>query len=464
MGGLLIAAVIVVPLTLTWSRVEDDYAAAKAFPRSAAAYRAAGFPWTAAELVAPVKPEDNAAPYLRLAVAQVKSIGAGRKATDKKLDLGNPERSPEVVRLLEPAMHTALYASKLPALDFQRDWDAGPTLLFPEYSYLKTICRGLCARAEDEATRGDLDGCTRDLLGVRRISALLAGDPIPISVLVQISCDNAALTSIQRCAERVSGKATALRALQAVLDVPVKEPDFFRALRGEAYMQLSIIRSSQAQRYFLPDARVVIREAVPGDVKLKASLDRALEAWTRIGEAERRSHQNLRAVAKVAQRIADDLGSRNTTSYFEVGQIFPQFSAGADELVADKALNIATRALLAALIHKADTGKFPPRLSDMPGKWIDPFTGEPLHYKLTESATQRPMVNKVEHPIVNEKRSTRYTVGWTNRPPQISLRVYSVGPNERDDNGISQAEQREQGRDKDFDIVAAYPAIRPKTW
>ena len=79
-----------------------------------------------------------------------------------------------------------------------------------------------------------------------------------------------------------------------------------------------------------------------------------------------------------------------------------------------------TQALLAAIEIRHKTGSYPADISQIPGKWIDPFTGKPLLLKRAGEG----------------------------------IRIYSIGPNGKDDGGLMSWEKGGKGSD---DVVVSYP-------
>jgi hypothetical protein len=440
LAGSVVGVVIVAPVVHGFFKYEDDYDAAHGLSKAEAAYRAAGMPLTPDQLVPPVSKHDNAAPYLELAFAQVGALTGdpGEGPTDGASNLDHPEASPATVHRLDPALRTALYAASKPSLDFQRPWQEGSLLEFREYSTFKTICRALSTRAEDEAAHHDVKGCTRDIAGARKLAGLIGQDPTIIALLVQVACNGIVSDSVQRCAASLAGDPGALRELEKAVSSPVLQPDLVRALRGEAFMQLATARNPanqgvtidpSDQQHNSADARRVLSQAVPVEVRTKAATDRVLEYWAKLGPYMNSHRHDPRAIARKTQELSDELNRHETTSYMIASAISGGFQQAGSSIVENEARDVVLRALLAAMIRRAETGRFPTKLAELPGKWIDPFTGGPIRLIASNG-------------------------------PDQSIKVYTLGPSGIDHGGMTRGQLGSANLDSsEFNVVACYPPL-----
>jgi hypothetical protein len=437
LAGLLVAATIVAPVAHFFFKYDDDYEAARSLKKAEAAYRAAGLPLSAQELVPKVRKEDNAAPYLQLAIAQLQALDTSKDGRFRGFDPNHPEENPAIVDRLKPALQTAIYASTKPRLDFQRNWDSGVTILLPEYSYIKNLCRALDFRAEEEARAGDVKGCARDIIAARRIASLLGRDPTMMAVLSQIACDSLLFVSVQKCAASLQGNLRGLRSLQSAVSLPVPGPDLVRGLRGDAFMNLATARNPIYQagnkldeatgNRTSGDPRTVLKQAVPLDIQVKASQVRVLEFWAALGNFVRSHRQDPKAVAQKAQELVDDTVAHETTSYMLVSQLAPIIVQGGAAVLDDEARDTTLKALLTALIYRSQTGRFPTSLKQLPGKWMDPHQGIPLHLAVSNG-------------------------------PAPTFKVYSLGPKGIDHGGMTRGQLGESRLDdSEYNITASYP-------
>ncbi len=78
---------------------------------------------------------------------------------------------------------------------------------------------------------------------------------------------------------------------------------------------------------------------------------------------------------------------------------------------------------MAAMDVKQKTGNWPNSASQIPGTWDDPFSHQPLHVKSSKS----------------------------------EVRIYSLGPDMKDDGGTRRAELGNGAATSAYDIVASYP-------
>lgn len=404
---------------------------------AARAYRDAGLPWEAKDVDSrlPVAEAENAAPLIRTAghALVLKSYLANRIRIMHELGEGNTRAAAADLAPFGKAMNLAIAASKRPRADYHRDWDEGPALLFPEVVTIKAFVRLFCFRAELKSQLNDSPGAIADLQVAMRLSYLAGQDPCIIAMLVEVACHRFVFDSVRRCALTVRQDAKAIRALAETIEVEYREPNFVDALAFEAYMPVTLTRNmrlfplSGEDPNFNLDKSKLKRTGIPADAYSRSFMTSALREWTEAKPMMDRYRTDPLRLADALDVIDHKWKQKSGLSNVLQDISFSAYPEAARAAVADKADFVITEALLHAVLSQAQTGRMPARLADIPGSWLDPFTGKPI--RMTDRAG--------------------------------TLRIYSLGPNRKDDGGIG-IQELEGDAKKDYDIVAAFPPPKRK--
>lgn len=412
-------------IVVTW--VDYPMVAARSESAEAAAKRA-GLPWVASDLASNevVPPEDNAASEFQALAGAF--TPAGGSSPDWPSSAGEVARvldRPDVLAIIERM------ATK-PRVVIERDWILGPQTPFTEIGATHTAVLVILARAEARMGADRL-GAIDDLGRARRIERLVTDDAPVLMALTTARTARRIAATHARVAERCATDETALRRLAAHFDEPLRDLPAEAFLRADFYGGLASLRNVRGLGGIgaLSGAEgAKLRELTPGRVRrdgwprnsnYRAMAVRYVEEWTRL-MLEVRSHAGDplaqdRAIAAMEARIE----GQNGLSYAGVKAVgAPPASLGTS--LASRSAQIAVDGALArALLAHRTTGKWPeePAAIRLPAK--DPF-GSPYVIKRAGE----------------------------------SFRVYSLGPDGRDDGGA--AEPVTSART--FDIVAAYPPTR----
>lgn len=180
--------------------------------------RADGLATTPGEILpAPVAPENNAAPLLKQADAQLKALketgfafgvpGSGKEDADPLLfdaeklgELKSKMASPEVQSIL----NLLRKASAKPACQFDRDYGEGA---FMELNGLTALLNGprlLGMSAWLRAKEGDAIGAFEDLLTIARLAGMGLEDPLLLGWLVGVTADRAGIQTAQAVLGEIS--------------------------------------------------------------------------------------------------------------------------------------------------------------------------------------------------------------------------------------------------------------------
>lgn len=410
----------------------DFGVAAGELPQTIRDYRAADLPWNAGDIETPVRSEENAAPLLRQAIRLMPGKAAD-EAFSKRFQSGTADPTPyaQALRLVHEAV-------KKPKLDFRRDWDLGPELLFTEYSPVRRLCTAFAVRAEGRAARNDDAGALRDLEDARRLAVLIGSEPVVISPLVGAASEALVLRGAQKCMAKAARDSERLVAYRAWLAVPTSLPDLNLALRGDLYRIVTMSRNFDqlgvggglnpqndidafANEGPMPTI-VPRRDGVPGNLRSQAYMARALQMWTELARTTNGLKAPPEMVGAQARVIGGKYENAKGLSHGLDAILFPVFIQFSRTNLLTRSRRAVTLALADAMILHARSGRWPTATSTS-----DPLGDGPLKVRF------------------DGKR----------------FRVWSVGRDGKDDGGLTR-EDGSPGHKFSDDEVAVYPPIPPK--
>jgi hypothetical protein len=213
--------------------------------------RALGLPLEPSDLKSPVKVQDDqnaallykdASAYMlrhsmttrsALAVANVLE----RKETPAELQIALAQ-----VEVYKPILSVIERAAKFELCDFHREWEQGLSLIFPEYSQIKSLCRIECVKALAQSRSGRLDDALSTLAAVSRTAVHINSDPIIISRLVRAQTELLALKTLDRIVDEHSKDPQFLKAALVALDALPPVGDLRRDYLGEIVTARMTIR------------------------------------------------------------------------------------------------------------------------------------------------------------------------------------------------------------------------------
>ncbi len=340
----------------------------------------------------------------------------------------------EILKPYEKGLALAKAASLQPRAHFKRDWDLGLVQGFEYAVAEKAIVRTLYARAEMEAKEGRIDPSVDDLATAKRLTKLVGNDPTVIMMLVEIALD----AIIQRFVQEISGhwaqNSTALRALSSIANDEMR-PDLVRICRAEAYTALASLRNydpiyltkTQFDSDGPPkriDNKELLHTGYPSNPASRRLMTKMLSAWTQLAGHFDEIQKDPSRIDPIQSKIAKSLWGAGEEEEGARMACFDPMGTGIALGTREQALDRCTNALVQALEIHARTGSYPKTIQDIPGTWVDPFNKGPLKLKLTSQG----------------------------------IRIYSIGPDLKDDGGISQNETPMFAQ-KGWDVVASYPPI-----
>jgi len=394
-------------------------------------YKATGLPWVASEVAAPIPDKQNAAIEIKKAIALAE--GGSFAKSDKELTERWAARDKSGIakslRELKPAMDKFTVASKKPSLNFDRDWNKGADILFPEFAEIKNVSKILTKRAVFRAESGDLTGAISDLETINRLSDLITQDPTLIAMLVGIAINMIGQDGALRVAQVRSDSASLRRLIKSV-EGYFDNFEMSRSMRGEAIMGIALLRNMKpgdvkklANMEDGPGIQYKRVDGVPDGMIMKAYFVRHLEAQIKVHETLQKYPDDILSAcreldeyeAKMAEGVVPKL------SQIMNAVLFPIFGQAGEAVERVRTRKQITLAIIKSLEFRNAKGRFPKSLDEVGMNYIDRVS---------------------QQPIVSLNAGGVFT-------------VYSFGKNGVDDGGIK---DNDTGQD---DYAVRYP---PKSW
>lgn len=370
------------------------------YAKAAKRYRDAGMPWTMADLRGePIPSERNAAPAL---VKLALDPGLAKPFEfPKSTGLWNQKQVALAASELDSRRKILDQYKPLAGLDcrWNTDMDLGMDALFPELAGIKSLGKGLALRMELRSAQGDIKGSLEDLkLGLNVAEKVSKGETL-IHQLVCIALRSIIYSSARRAASYHAKDPKTLQAFADALASVNSEPEFAKALKGEAYFGLSMLRNKPIFQLFRdlsdtslmeedlderpkPDPSKLVRDGDPRWWLSRSFAVPLLDAWAEVGEILQKEGEGHEAVAKVGNLLekkaadAKGLGSMILEVLFPV---FAQAGSAYSKTLADEASTIA--ALRLAALKARDGSISPQDLKRLTP--LDPYTGKPMGVKVT---------------------------------------------------------------------------------
>lgn len=400
-----------------------------------------GNPMTSAELI-PLVPadKDNAAielePILR-GYEKAKLNDVGSEAI-RALAENNFAHAETLIAPHQGALAIARKAVRKPNFVLERDWDLGSNLLFPEYAASKGLTRLLAAQARLDFRKGNIATGGENLQAGYRMGEFIGNDPTLLGMAVEIGSRAIVSRMVESIAVENRTRESVLSTLEsAVGNRPA--PDFNHALRGEMFMGTTTIRNLDKYGGFtkfmksasdmnedgtsppLPalNPNTLRREGLPPGILEKAFLARHLAVWNDALEQMQKT-PDPREFSKWLDDRYRIFEEKKALSYMVWALLFPVFESSGEAVVRCKATEGATRGFLKVLRFKAKTGRYPKDLAEAGFKEIDPFSKEPYKFYLSKDIA----------------------------------RVYSVGPNGKDEEGLGPESRPDKSLPDQLDDVS----------
>ncbi|MBX3113331.1 MAG: hypothetical protein KF836_02090 [Fimbriimonadaceae bacterium] len=382
---------IVIAGLITWGvlQVADYPLVAPRINKTVEEYKATGLPWVASEVIPQVPDSENAAIDIKEALALTK--GESFASRDKEIIDAWKARDKATIaaefKKLEPALTKVAAASKKTKINFDRDWNKGPDILFPEFAELKGTARILTRRAVFKAESGDLNGAISDLTAVNRLSVLISKEPTLIAMLVGIACNAICMDGVIRVAQ-VRGDASSLKRLKQAVSGFNDEFDLEHAMRGEAFIGITLIRNLKPSDVKKLDDLTVGDEThiqykktdgVPDGMIMQAYFVRHLEAHLFINDQLKKyPNDPISAAVEI-----DHYGNSMAEGVPKLSQLLnailmPIFTQASQAVVRVKTNKQMVLAMLESLEFRNSKKRFPKSLSEVGVDYVDQISGEKI--------------------------------------------------------------------------------------
>jgi hypothetical protein len=426
----------------TTSRLSND------LPNIAEEYRGAGLPWESAEFTnfEPADVED-ATPLIISSYRELqqKDTPPGAQKVDLSqaralAEAGKTREAAKMIAPLDRAFQLALEASNKTAVDKTGDPDKG-FMLSGGFSEISDVADLVGVRAEIAAGQGKTAEMLDDLRAGFRLGAFYRQDENAIGIIRQAGVSNKLLRSINFCQMAQAKNVSGLKELEALLESTDTLGSFSEAARGEIYQAVATCRNTMNIQLGIfsaegsednpfrsvntYDRSPLMRSGLPDQPGQRAEMAMILQAALNAAPAMEKDDVMgvSQAITNSIARETDPLGKKDLALFLQ------GICGAAGNFLEVQARQEALEALGDALIYRDEHGKWPANLSQLPGRWTDPYIGGPLRMVLRKNG---------------------------------SLRIYSVGPDKQDNGGTARAELPasvfKNGNDaKGYDVVAAYP-------
>lgn len=410
----------------------DYYFAISELAQAESTYKASGLPWTADDVRPnpPVADNENAAPGILATIKLVprRAFDYSKPTEDRIRQLRATNKYRELLNILDPyqgELDKMAAAVEKPRFDSNPDWDLGEDLIFQELAHMKWFVKRLALRAEAKAGLGKHLEALRDFEAAWRLAHHIGQEPFTLFITASNSSQAVVLDSILRCASKANFDQTSLTGLIEII-LSREEPNLIAALRGEIYMGLAVLRREKGVDSFFPEINSDfvdsmdnwIDDRFPARTKYAAIRVRYLQANAEIGHMLAKSNHDFNLLGRKSDEVIDRYEDRRGKSHRFVGFGFSIYTNG---FLNGRSRRTSTLALLRSLQIKLETGKLPEAIDQIPGSWVDPFTNKPL--KLVRKGN--------------------------------IVRIYSVGPDLKDEGGLTKAESMSSNDD----IVMIYPPL-----
>jgi hypothetical protein len=363
----------------------------------AAEYRAAGLPWKQDDMSRHVPADKNASPeFLAEMSTTQRWVGQDNQEILNLIAVGNYQKAGLELDQLQPEIQKFVDASRAENIAFEKDWDQGVSVLFPEYAKVKAAVKLLVSRAEVKAAGGDLPGAFDDLRSVVRISKKIGQEPNLIGLLVGIATQAIVYRSAENIAALHLDDASWILRVRRESSTWNFDFDMENALKGESYFGVAGVRNLIGRYTLLQSdhdfdilgtrkGANVIRDGVGEGAVRQAYLVRHMEVALAYLKARNSHHGDILAATAAMDRITLEHSSSKKMSNQLSKILYPNYKQAGMGLAKSSVIGKMSEAALRAGEMKVKTGKFPISFEELGMEpIIDPSSKEPMHIRVKD--------------------------------------------------------------------------------
>lgn len=390
-------------LAISANRTRSAYERVAAeLPAAQAEARRLGFVLSGKELMPTkkVKPEDNAAPILRAAHANFKSIADQSYSLEQALIAALAEPTPDNLRaadeawaVYEPLLKLAKQATDKPECDFERPWDTKFVWEIDqgELRTMHTLIRLLCIRANYQLKEGQVEAALDSFRQAIKLVEHAESDRNEYGAWMRDKFGATILSELAYAISQMPNDSDFLRQIESLTKIvhgalltPHKaiRLDLLRDLQLPYFSAGDLLRlslSSYDRKDFLQTLDTSARERyleppfVSRDIRIAAYQARVLQLYIDIASLHTKS-QTPKETSAGMKALYDNLVSNEDPSFrllqFSMtytAHSFPSFNF-------TDAYYRVMRALLAVLIYRNTYGRYPVTLKETGCDTLDPAT------------------------------------------------------------------------------------------
>lgn len=403
----------------------------------------AGVPVSGADVPTrpPVEPAKNSAPiYARIALAHGEEIDQAWRAM--RAALRDPKLGPaEAIRVADGLLLVAgeiERASQMPYYHVERNLELGIDPPLDDLEMLAFCALFIATRGSAYAQLERPEHAARDLATARRIAHHLSQEPVLFAAFLSARVEATILLEARRSAAAVSSSSGCLQSLEAEVLAMGKLPiNLRKAIEVEAYKSFVELRheglipgetqpatrpdtetSDPVSEHFRRSREIAGLAPFGSDVIIRTWKARLLEAWSVYLESIPASGaidaHYIAADSKWLDALNTEMGS------YGIAAVFLPNPIASGSVMPARFEYRATRAFIDVLQFRNHHGRWPESLAEAGVRALDPFDAEPLRY----------------------------------RREGEGFRIWSVGPNTRDDGGVTKAGGDSEVAD---DLAVIYP-------
>jgi len=353
-----------------------------------------------------------------------KSFLQGRRLTVRLNQ--EPQAAEALVRVYARPLDLAREAARRPYYYFDRKWDAGAVLPFPEFTSFRQIIHSLLVASWIKASKGRRDEALEDMVAAARICRLVREEPTSIATIISTSGEAVVLMILQALQKKNPSDTFWLYATGPVLAAFGPPVDVRHSLGLEIFAM-----TTGLDAFMKPDAEETFGN-LEGRSRTYIRRDRRAQTEMQVLRAYRTLFTNwpkdpndYLEIRKVAQKPAEqiDLALSGFSS------VISQMSAGSQDagIIGSTAMagarSLARRRLAQiyadCLIAKLKSGEFPSELPARGNLATDPFSKMAFEYRRTLDGF---IVYSIGENLVDDDGASRPPEGEQGRPPDIVLR------------------------------------------